>query len=733
MNSKYVSSSIRYLGVFAIFLFCGLSMFFSFIERDIPDERIKNLLSYASFFENGFYDFRVQKEIKKHLPVENIVLVKIDDPTIQAIGTWPFPRTVYSRFLDRLKEFGAKVAVFDIIFPEKALSCNDGSLSPDTIFAQAIVNFQADPDKKVILTYSLADNTEQGFKEMPEDLYNFIMDTQQSGEAGLVEELVSHETYPIKELVDAGPALGHLNHQEDSDGVFRHYRAVSNVGSLYLPSLGVIAYQHYTGNIPKLSIHSDGTASLKAGAKDVPINARGEAKIRYHGGEDKFPSVSLIDLIKENPDREKMTLALKDKLIFLGSTAVGAHDLRNTPVDAKLPGVYFHMNFVHMLDVGFYYQEINDSIQYSLIILILGTIFLLFLQKFDYPILELAGVLFAVGGAYYLDQHYFTPNGYEIRLFFSMNSFVLQYVWSTFLSFYQSNKDKKQIRGAFSRYVAPTVVNEMLKDPDKLKVGGQKLDITCMFSDVRDFTTISEALTAEQLSTCLNRYMGRMTELVFKHSGTLDKYIGDAVVALWGAPVPFPNHPQKAVEAAVEMINIMPEINDDFRKNNFPEFKVGIGLNSGECAVGNMGSELIFSFTALGDNMNLGARLEGMCKPYGSKIVISEYTFGRIDHDVFTCRVLDKVRVKGKTKPVEIYEVFDAHHPYLKDLDSYHRYHEAYRMFHQKKFKEALAIFEKLNLKYGDVPTERLKTYCEEFIASPPGADWDGVITFKTK
>ena len=213
----------------------------------------------------------------------------------------------------------------------------------------------------------------------------------------------------------------------------------------------------------------------------------------------------------------------------------------------------------------------------------------------------------------------------------------------------------------------------MLANPDLVKVGGEKKNITVFFSDVRDFTSISEKLTPEELSSCLNQYMGVMTDIIFKTSGTLDKYIGDAIVAFWGAPLVVENHAYKAVKAAIEMIEVLPSINESFREQGFPEFKHGIGLNTGDCSVGNMGSDTIFQYTALGDSMNLGARLESLCKYYGVQLNISEFTKDAIPPELqknLTFRILDKVRVKGKEEAVTIYEVLHPSHPFMKDSEA---------------------------------------------------------------
>jgi adenylate cyclase len=245
------------------------------------------------------------------------------------------------------------------------------------------------------------------------------------------------------------------------------------------------------------------------------------------------------------------------------------------------------------------------------------------------------------------------------------------------------------------------------------------MDITCLFSDVRDFTSISEGLSANDLAQSLNFYMSRMTDIVFETKGTLDKYIGDAIVAIWGAPLPIGNHAQHAVEAAIRMVEAMPLVNEEFKKLGRPEFRVGLGLNSGECSVGNMGSDRIFSYTALGDNMNLGARLEGLCKYYGTQILISEYTLERIDKNI-QARPIDKVIVKGKTRPVEIFEVLYSFHPMKKDPEALNFYVTAHKLFLMKNFQGALEIFEQLLLSLeDDKPTKRLRDLCRKYIDHP--------------
>jgi len=729
---KFLLRSIRPIGVFCIVSFCILSILFSFLEREITDPELKSYISYASFFENRFYDFRMTQVLDPDIKNDDVVLLKVDDESLQTLGSWPVSRLTWATALNKLKIFGAKVVAFDVIFPEEMKSCNNSS--PDDNFAQAIESFQSIEGNRVIMAYTTQNNKySEVFEEVPEDLFNYILDSQQSGEMGLEERFVERHTYPIKKLLNPVPDLGYINMLEDSDGVFRHYQIVSNVDNLYFPSIGLKAYESFTNSTHKLEINSQGTATMKVGDKYIFINNPGETKIRWLGARDNFKDMSLHSVVNADDNDEKMKAFYKNKMVFIGSTATGAHDLRNTPIDSQMPGVYVHMNFVHMMQHQFLYQKLDDSIKVSFIMLVVGIFILLIVMHFGHAILDLFTVFVLIGCCAYIEYKFYLSYGYELRLFFTYFSFVSSYSWVTFLNFNQSNAEKKQIKGAFSRYVAPSIVDDMLDNPDKLKVGGERRDITCMFSDVRDFTSISEKLSPTQLAHSLNRYMGEMTDIVFATDGTLDKYIGDAIVAFWGAPLDIGDHVTKAVDAGVKMMEALPAINEEFKEQGLPEFKIGLGLNSGECNVGNMGSDQIFAYTALGDTMNLGARLESSCKYYGAQILISEATFLRLEQGRFTTRLIDHVRVKGKTQPVKVYEVLYSYHTFMMDPESLANFDIAYKHFEDAEFEKARAIFDSLTKLHPlDKSSARLLEACELWIATPPEEGEEHTITTRT-
>lgn len=662
---------------------------------------------------------------------QEIVLLKIDDYSLEKLGVWPIPRTLHAKMLDKLQTFGARVVALDILYPEKSPPM--GEVNPDQVLINSIKNFQQD-GRRVFLAYTIAGPEEEVLEEAPLVMLNDAIVTRNVPEANFLPKKISKYTFPIDEITESEVGLGNIHSREDSDGIFRQYQLLSNVDTIYYGSLALNAFEAWSGDKNTINIFADNTGELELNGKKMEITPEGEVKIRYVGAQNTFPEVSLYDLLNASDDDQEMKKILNGKLVFVGSTAAGAHDLRPTPLDSKMPGVYSHMNVAHMLIHKHFYQSNDESVKYSLIFLVAGMIIFGFVQRFGNAILDTTVTALLVAGAYYIDHNYFLPEGYELKLFYCFFCFVSCYSWNTFLKLYETAKEKKQIRGTFARYVAPTVVDEMLKDPDKLHVGGTKMDITCLFSDVRDFTKISEGLTATELAHSLNFYMGAMTDIVFETKGTLDKYIGDAIVAIWGAPLPIGNHAQFAVEAAIRMMNVLPDINEEFKKLGRPLFNVGIGLNSGECSVGNMGSSRIFSYTALGDNMNLGARLESLCKHYGAQILISEMTLERLDLTHIKTRPIDKVIVKGKTTAVGVHEVLHKNHWMMKDPESLDYYLTAYKFFQEKKFSLAMDIFTQLLMaNEEDKPSKRLRDLCKKFIDSPDLVKDDFEVTTMTE
>lgn len=729
------SRLIQFVGLMCIGLFSAVCIFLSLMERELtPGSFLKQISTSATFFESRFYDIRMKYTMKEDAFDDRLVLAAIDDASISKVGTWPFPRGIWTQFMNKMNTYGASVIAFDVFFSEKALSCPGES--PDEEFAQAIINYQQNPGQKVILPYALA-GEDDAFEEVPEVMYNFIMDTRQQQGNDLLPNRIGKRVFPLPLLQQTDAGLGIIQVREDPDGIFRHYPVLANVDQLYFPSYSLLAYEYYTGDRPVFEMNSLAEPKLTVATGELGLNILGETKVRWSGGMDSFPLVGIYDIISAADDDEAMNKMFRDKIVFVGSTAFGAHDLRHTPIDAMLPGVYFHMNMTQMLLDGNFFKPTTDSTQYSWMMLFAGTFLIILFMLFNNPIIDLFAVVTITAAMLILDVLYLVPQGYEIKLFFCLFSVVACYSWSTFLNFYSTAKEKQKIRGTFSSFVAPAIVDQMLANPELVKVGGERKNITVFFSDVRDFTSISEKLTPEELSNCLNQYMGVMTDIIFDSYGTLDKYIGDAIVAYWGAPVALENHPYHALKAAIRMIEALPKVNERFKEQGFPELEHGIGLNTGDCSVGNMGSDKIFSYTALGDQMNLGARIESLCKFYGVELNVSENTLNALPENMraeFKYRMLDKVRVKGKELPITIYEVFHSTHPFALDEGAHQNYNKAFELYLAQKFQQAMELFAPLAQKYPkDKSSSRMLKVCQEFIEFPPPPDWDGVFTHTTK
>lgn len=733
-----VAASFALLSTFVALLFLTQTRY------DPEENNFKaQFVSALQFVDNHFYDWRSTRLIPSGAKYvdPDIVLVMIDDESLSKIGKFPFPRRIYARLLDRLTELGVKTVGFDILFPENS------NPEDDRLFLEGLKRFRQD-GREAILSYSLSKYGEDSTEEVPEFVYTQIVSGQLP--KGTKPFYINRFTDPFPELAQTDTPLGYISNREDRDGVFRHYIIIANVDEITsaelpedderpanfaMPSFALSLYQAHTGNKVKVEIDKTGSTLMTVDKTAIPLDRSGAMRIRYSARLENYNGVPLWMLLSKvsKEDEKKLRQAFKGKVAFIGSNAEGAHDFRNSPIDPKMPGVLGHSNMLHMLLREKYYKDDVDNFFIALAMMLLGFAIIKLTMKRGNALLDLGSMILICTTMISIDRYLLLPDGYQVRLFFPLACAFFTYSWTTFINFQKTIREKRQIKGTFARYVSPAIVNEMLDNPEKLKIGGERKDITCLFSDARDFTSISESLSATELSSMLNEYMSRMTDIVFETKGTLDKYIGDAIVAIWGAPLDLPDHPELAVSAAVRMMEAMPAINEDFKARGLPELKVGIGLNSGECSVGNMGSDKVFSYTALGDNMNLGARLEGLCKYYGAQILISDFTNDRLPKGKFLTRPLDKVRVKGKNKPVQIIEVIHGAHPLKDDKETIDFYCQAYDLFSRKDFAQAKTVLEGILLAHpDDKPTGRLLKLCDKWMSEEAPEEFD-VTNMKEK
>lgn len=572
-------------------------------------------------------------------------------------------------------------------------------------------------------------------------------------------------TLNIPQITESGVHHGYFNAKQDADGTIRRSQLIARTGSRYIPSISLLAYlidQNANAEIdirqlPK-NLSLRGIESFKINNEDgdmigkIPVTSDGYLMINYAGRGHTIPHASLADLL----DKEKTTVLVtqmkkdsdgvwirteeainkktffKDKILILGATAIAVFDLRVTPFDENFPGVETHANVVdNLLRKDFLYYHPDEDLKMPLAMLGLGTALTLTIS-YSGALLGLLLSLLCALAVTLIDRYFLFSQGILVSVAFPLLQTLLTYMGLTFYKYLTEERSKKELRQTFSKYVSPQIVEEILRDPKNLELGGRKTKLTVFFSDVRGFTTISEKLDPRELSDLLNSYLTPMTDLVFKNKGTLDKYMGDAIMAFFGAPLPMEDHAKWACRCALQHIEKLNELKKIYSEKGLPEIDIGIGLNTGECSVGNMGSQTVRSYTVMGDTVNLASRLEGINKQYGTRIIISEFTQNEISSS-FTTREIDRVKVKGKNKPVRIFELIcegDASGPQKSALLAFR---VGYDLYLKKDFSGALNSFKEAQQVHDEEVTRLYISRCEDYMAAPPPPDWDGVYEMKTK
>lgn len=557
----------------------------------------------------------------------------------------------------------------------------------------------------------------------------------------------------------------------DADGYVRrypmYYRSGNKLGSSFIPSLALESYLlsgPYRAEV-KMGLKSNGEKKLEEfnifdmeatpekKVMTVPVDKSGQVLVNFYGRQMSLPYVSARELFNDKPtvhvqrgiktaegkqiqiqeseiDKKEF---FKGRSVIVGATAVGLYDLRNTPVEANYPGPELHLTMLaNLLEQNFLTGWSKEAALMPYLFLILGLLLTVAWAYVDSiaSFSILVGVL-AVGAG--VDLWFFLSKKMMIYSFLPYVLVLFCFFSIQLYRYFTEEKKKRELKSTFSKYVSPAVVDELLKDVENLKLGGRKEHMSVFFSDVRGFTTISEKLAPEELSRVLNLYLTPMTELIFKNNGTLDKYIGDAIMAFFGAPVKHPQHAKEACRCALQNLEKLRELQKEFEAQGLPHIDIGIGINTGAMSVGNMGSNIVQNYTVMGDSVNLAARLEGINKEYGTRIIISQFTYEEAK-DAFTAREIDRVRVKGKLEPVRIFELVCEGEPTDKVAENLKLFAQGYELYHQKKFGEAQECFKKsFAVSQNDPVSELYIERCQDYLDSAPPEDWDGVFVMKTK
>jgi len=560
--------------------------------------------------------------------------------------------------------------------------------------------------------------------------------------------------------------VGYFNADLDSDGTIRKKRLIIRSGTNYKPSLSLMTYliaKNYKAIVtmipdpkdPKRTIVNefkivDKNTNQTVGT--IPTDHHGRLIINYAGPQMMFAHASMSDMFSDNAEMEitkrvkdasgkweKLPIKvnkkdyLKNKILVLGATAIGIYDLRVTPFESNMPGPETHLNVIDNLLRRDFLRTIPDEPRWMIITLIgIGLILSYALAHMGAVtgLLLTAGVL---GSVIAFDRFYLFQQGIVVTIVLPLFLIFVLFLVMTFYKYFSEERGKKELRTTFQKYVSPAIVEEILSDPTNIQLGGRKAHVTIFFSDVRGFTTISEKLDPQALSDLLNSYLTPMTDLVFKNRGTLDKYMGDAIMAFFGAPIGYKDHAKWACRCALQHLVKLKELQAEYERKGLPQIDIGIGLNTGDVSVGNMGSETVRSYTVMGDAVNLASRLEGITKQYGVRVIISEFTYQEVK-DSFICREVDWVRVKGKVLPVKIYELIAEQKVPSTTEEVIKWFQEGYNHYHNKNWEGALENFNKaIGIDPNDSVTKLYIERCEDYRMTPPPEDWDGVFVMKTK
>jgi adenylate cyclase len=708
------------------------------------------------------YDARLRATMPQTLD-ERIVIVDIDEKSLAQVGRWPWGRNKMADLVNALFD-GHQVAMlgFDVLFAEPDESSGlkrlrqlaTEELRDQPGFVERLSQIQADLDydaafarsldkRPIVMGYYMTsdrDGRTNGALPKP------VM--QKDALEGRPIQFTSWSGYGsnIESLAKSAPIAGFFNSITDQDGVVRSIPLVAEYKGQYYESLSLAMFRMLTGSpsvapgFPRekfLSRNYKGLESilLKQGDKSlaIPVDDKVASLVPFRGLGDNaggsFKYYSAADVIS----KRIAPGALKGKIVLLGTTAPGLLDLRVTPVGETYPGVEVHANMISGLLDGRLYVKPDYAVGFEVVILVIsGLILALALPLLSAP-KAVALSLAVVGGLVGLNFWMYLDYGLVLPLSSALVMALTCFALNMSYGYFVESKSKRQIANMFAAYVPPELVDEMVKDPESYSMKAVNKELTVMFCDMRGFTNLSEKMEPTALQALLNNLFSRLTEIIQANRGTTDKYMGDCVMAFWGAPVDTPNHAQLAIKASLEMCEAVRKLNEEHRANGLPAIGVGIGLNSGTMCVGNMGSDIRRSYTVIGDAVNLGSRLEGLSKNYGVEIVVSDAT-KKLGTE-FTWQELDKVRVKGKEQAVSIFMPLAAKDQTARadadELKAWNSMLKAYRNQDWEQCDVQLLNLQRLNAK------KYLYQMYSERVASmrllPFDPSWDGATNFDTK
>jgi adenylate cyclase len=711
--------------------------------------------NFIDALEHKLYDARLELTLPNTTD-SRIVIVDIDEHSLSVIGRWPWNRAVMAKLIDQLFDtYQIDVLGMGAMFVEpdnssglkKLEELAQGPLKEASAFLDILTGLRntLDYDKvfanslenrRIVLGYALttAQEATAGIEtgQLPQPAF-----TQSEVQAHRLKYIEGRGFAANLPLFQASAlTAGHFNMEPDSDGIVRRIPMLYGYKGQLYESLALAVTRIALGESQiKFDFNIEGKQrhlkNLIIGDREVPVDEYLQTLVPYRGTWPRFPYVSAAEVWQGKINNPAL---FRNKIVLLGTTAQGLLDLRATPMENIYPGVEIHANLISgILDNNIRSTSIHQNTLEFWLLLLIGLVMITLLPLFS-PLmatlgtLGLSGLLIWINLIIWVDYHLVLPLAMTLLLILSLFIFNMSY------GYFIESSNKRHLTNLFGQYIPPELVDEMSKNlGNTFSMEGESRKMTVLFSDVRGFTTISEGLDSKELSELMNEYLTPMTQIIHEHRGTIDKYMGDAIMAFWGAPLHDPQHARHALDAAMEMIQHLTNMQPLFKAKGWPEIRIGIGLNTGVMSVGNMGSQFRVAYTVLGDAVNLGSRLEELTKKYGVQIIVSETTQAAVPEYLY--RELDRVKVKGKDQPVAIFEPIGLRNKIdIQTVVEIGCYEQALESYRQQQWVDAQTQFAELQQQSPAQALYRLYAQrVEYFIENPPDENWDGVYTFTTK
>jgi len=703
--------------------------------------------------EGQSYDWRMSETRADSKAHEDIAVILIDDASLDAMdnyaGRWPWPRYVYADLLAFMSYAEPKGVLFDITFTEKhrVESSQNETINPDdqelvdasasSPFAYHAMRFVVeelaeDESSQVKLNRKLPDNFINRFSLQSRPLND-------KNEKREVKNLQSpnnnHYYVPFPELLETTHGLGVVEVQADGDSVYRRARLFHQYQDNHYASLSTSALidnrQIKSIKRSKQSVFFD--------EQQIPVDENEKILINYYKNFNVYSFSGIIASLQniQNGNLENLLIdpaEFNNKYVFIGGSAAGLDDLKNTSIDARLPGVFIHASIASNILANDFLTPPNSAVTYMFIFLfaLITTLSVLFVR----PALIKNGLPVLIGALFIYFTYQQFQNHHVIEVITPLLSLISAWILSFTAMVLMEGREKRRFKRMMSQYLSPAVLSTVVDNHEEFAKAevGSKENITILFSDIRSFTNISEQLDAERVVDMLNHYFSSMTDAIFEQQGTIDKFIGDAIMAFWGAPIKTENHAEKATLAALDMVERLKVVNQWLAEKNLQAINIGIGIHTGDAILGNIGSENKLDYTIIGDNVNLASRIEGLTKQYGVTILITEETYKQLVTPI-PCLTVDQVRVKGKNKPIKIL------HPLLlpdrvdeqtlqQSIELAAASDQAFQHYLDQEWDNALQLLDHLP---DDTLHNIMRQRCIDYQKSPPEKNWDGVFTMTSK